>query len=111
MSDSLQPHGQYPDRLLCSWDSPGKNTGVGSHALLQGIFPTQGLNPELPHRGEKRMSWSLSGSCGVIQGRRGNGWMDLEEQLFLALQVTAGTLGPGRRWAGLRGGPELHRGV
>ena len=28
----------------CSWDSPGKNTGVGCHFLLQGIFPTQGLN-------------------------------------------------------------------
>ena len=30
-------------------DSPGKNTGMGCHALLQGIFPTQGLNPGLPH--------------------------------------------------------------
>ena len=30
-------------------DSPGKNTGVGCHALIQGIFPTQGLNPGLPH--------------------------------------------------------------
>ena len=30
-----------------SWDSPGKNTGVGCHALLQGIFPTQGLNLSL----------------------------------------------------------------
>ena len=30
-------------------DSPGKNTGVGCHALLQGIFPTQGLNPGLAH--------------------------------------------------------------
>ena len=30
-------------------DSPGKNIGVGCHALLQGIFPTQGLNPDLPH--------------------------------------------------------------
>ena len=30
-----------------SWDSPGKNTGVGCHALLQGIFPTQGLNLHL----------------------------------------------------------------
>ena len=30
-------------------DSPGKNTGVGCHALLQGIFPTQGLNPGLLH--------------------------------------------------------------
>ena len=30
-------------------DSPGKNTGMGSHALLQGIFPIQGLSPGLPH--------------------------------------------------------------
>ena len=30
-------------------DSPGKNTGVVCHALLQGVFPTQGLNPDLPH--------------------------------------------------------------
>ena len=30
-------------------NSPGKNTGVGCHALLQGIFPTQGSNPRLPH--------------------------------------------------------------
>ena len=36
-------------RLLCLWDSPGKNTGVGSHSLLQGIFPIQGLNPGLLH--------------------------------------------------------------
>ena len=33
-----------PARLLCPRDSPGKNTGVGCHALLQGIFPTQGSN-------------------------------------------------------------------
>ena len=33
-----------PARLLCPWDSPGKTTGVGGHALLQGIFPTQGLS-------------------------------------------------------------------
>ena len=32
-------------RLLCPWASPGKNTGVGCHPLLQGMFPTQGLNP------------------------------------------------------------------
>ena len=32
------------------WDSPGKNTGVGCHALLQGIFPTQGSNPSLLNR-------------------------------------------------------------
>ena len=34
-------------RLLCPWDSPGKNTGVGCHALLQGIFLTQGSNLHL----------------------------------------------------------------
>ena len=34
-------------RLHCSWDSPGKNTGVGCHTLLQQIFPIQGLNPHL----------------------------------------------------------------
>ena len=44
---SLQPHGLQPTRLLCPWDSPGKNTGVGCRALLQGIFPTQGSNPRL----------------------------------------------------------------
>ena len=35
-------------RLPCPWDSPGKNTRVGCHAFLQGIFPTQGSNPCLP---------------------------------------------------------------
>ena len=42
MSNSLQPHGLYPARLLYPWDFPGKNTGVGYYFLLQGIFPTQG---------------------------------------------------------------------
>ena len=47
MSDSaptptLNPR---PTRLLCPWDSVGKNTGVGCHVLLQEIFPTKGLNP------------------------------------------------------------------
>ena len=34
-------------RLLCAWDSPGKNTGVGCHSLLQGIFLTLGWKPRL----------------------------------------------------------------
>ena len=46
---SLGPHGLYPARLLCSWDSPGKNTGVGSLSLLQEFFLTQDLNPCLQH--------------------------------------------------------------
>ena len=49
MSDFLWLHGLYPARLLYSWDSPGKNTGVGCYFLLQGILPTRGLNPDLPH--------------------------------------------------------------
>ena len=49
VSDSAQPHGLCPTRLLCPWDSPGKNTGVGCHVLLQGIFLAQGLNPSLLH--------------------------------------------------------------
>ena len=44
MSDSLRPHGLGPAKLLCPWDSSGKNTGVGCHFLLQGIFPTQASN-------------------------------------------------------------------
>ena len=44
MSDSLQLHGLYSP-----WNSPGQNTGVGTQSLLQGIFPTQGSNPGLPH--------------------------------------------------------------
>ena len=44
VSNSLWPHGLYS-----SWNSPGQNTGVSSLSLLQGIFPTQGLNPGLPH--------------------------------------------------------------
>ena len=44
VSDSVQPYGLQPIRLLCPWDSPGKNTGVGCHALLQEICPTQRSN-------------------------------------------------------------------
>ena len=49
ISNSLESHGLQPSRLLCPWHSPGKNTGVRCHALLQGIFLTQGSNPGLPH--------------------------------------------------------------
>ena len=51
VSITLQPHGRYRN-------SPGQNTGVGSRSLLQGIFPTQGLNPDLPHCG--RILYQLS---------------------------------------------------
>ena len=47
VSDSVQPYGLQPAKLLCPWDSPGKNTGMGCRTLLQGIFPNQRLNQDL----------------------------------------------------------------
>ena len=44
VSDSLRPPVLKPTRLLCPWNSPGQNTGVGCHSLLQVILPTQGSN-------------------------------------------------------------------
>ena len=48
LSDSLRPHGLQPARLLSSWNSPGKNTGVGCHSLLQGDLPDPGIKPGSP---------------------------------------------------------------
>ena len=48
MSDSLWPHGLQPTRLLCLWDSPAKNTGVGCHSFLQGELPDPGMEPGSP---------------------------------------------------------------
>ena len=45
VADSLAPHGLEPARLLCPWDSPGMNTGVGCHALLQGDLLDPGIEP------------------------------------------------------------------
>ena len=53
VSDSLWPH-----ELYSPWNSPGQNTGVGCLSLLQGIFPTQGLNPGLLHC--RRILYQLS---------------------------------------------------
>ena len=49
MSDSLWPHGLQPSRPLCPWGFSRQEYWRGCHALLQGIFPTQGSNPGLPH--------------------------------------------------------------
>ena len=49
MSDSSQPHGLQLARLLCPWDSPGKNSGMDCRSFLQGIFPIQGSNSSLLH--------------------------------------------------------------
>ena len=70
MSDSLQTFGLQPTRLLCPWDFPGKSTGAGCHFLLQGIFPTQGLNSSLPHCWQILYYLSYQGSsvCVYIYG-------------------------------------------
>ena len=49
MSDSLCSQGSYPTRLLCPWDFPGENTGVGCYIILQRIFPTLGLDSSFLH--------------------------------------------------------------
>ena len=56
--NSLQPHGLEPTRLLCPWDFPGKDTGVGCHFLLQGIFPTQGYEPGTCTSGRFFTNWA-----------------------------------------------------
>ena len=62
ISNCLQLHGLQPTRLLCPWNSPGKNTGVGCQSLLQGIFLTQGLNLGLLHCRQILYYLSLQGS-------------------------------------------------
>ena len=64
--DSLRLYRPQPARLLCPWDSPGKNTGVGRHAL-QGIFLTQRLNPCLLGF----LPWQVGSLPGVSHGKPG----------------------------------------
>ena len=62
MSNSLQPHGLYN-----RWNSPDQKTGVGSLSLLQGIFPTQGSNPGLPHCRRVLYQLSHKGSPRILE--------------------------------------------
>ena len=73
-SNSLWPHGLYSP-----WNSPGQNTGVGSLSLLQGIFPTQGLNPGLPHCGQILYQLNSKESIRILKWvaypfSRGSSW-------------------------------------
>ena len=60
--NSLQLHEPYSP-----WNSPGLKTGVGSLSLLQGIFPTRGLNPGLPHYGQILYHLSHKGSPRILE--------------------------------------------
>ena len=62
MSNSLWPHGLYSP-----WNSPGQNTGMGSHSLLQGMFPSQGLNQGLPHCRWILYQLSHQGSSWILE--------------------------------------------
>ena len=62
VSDSLRLHGLYSP-----WNSPGQNTAVGSLSLLQGIFPTQGLNPGLLHCRQILYHLSRKGSPRILE--------------------------------------------
>ena len=64
VSDSLWPHGSDAS---VHGDSPGKNTGVSCHALLQGIFPTQGLSPGIPHYRRILHHLSHQGSPRILE--------------------------------------------
>ena len=63
LCDSFQPHGLYSP-----WNSPGRNTGVGSLSLLPGIFPTQGLNPGPLHCRQILYQLSHKGSLISLGG-------------------------------------------
>ena len=62
VSNSLRPHGLYSP-----WNSPGQNTGVGSLSLHQGVFPTQGSNPGLPHCRKVLYQLSHKGSPRILE--------------------------------------------
>ena len=72
MFDSLQPHRRQPTRLLCPWDSPGKNTGVGCHFLLQRmkVKSESEVTQSCPTLHDP-MDYSLPGSSvhGIFQAR------------------------------------------
>ena len=62
VSNSLWPRGLYSP-----WNSPGQNSGVGNHSLLQGIFPTQGSKPGLLHCRQILHQWSHQGSPRILE--------------------------------------------
>ena len=66
MSNSLQPHSLQPTRFFSPRDPPGKNPGLGCHALRQGIFPTQRSNPHLVSSALAAAAAKLPQSCPTL---------------------------------------------
>ena len=73
-------------RLLNPWDFPGKSTRVGCHFLLQGIFPTQGSNPGLPHFRQTLYHLSYQGCCSVNRHQNVN-WERQEATLWRWIEI------------------------
>ena len=87
MSDSFQPYGLQLAKLLYPWKFPGKNTGVGCHFLLQGIFLTQGSNPcllDLLHC--RQILYSLSHLGSPLQ------FMNVSDQHTISIQCYGSTI-------------------
>ena len=77
VSNFLWPCGLQPTRLLRPWDSSGKNTGVGSLSLLQGIFPIQGSNSGLPHGRQMLYQLSNKESPRILEWGEQKSWPKL----------------------------------
>ena len=103
VSDSLWSHGLAPTRALRN--SPGKNSGVSCHFLLQGFFPTQGLNPGLLHC--RRILYCLSLGTLIFQGvRMWRVWLRLHMRQGICVCVPETPRGAG----GSRGESTQHPG-
>ena len=93
MSDSLQPyglwHGLQPARFLYPWNSPGKNTGVGCRAVLQGIFLTQGSNLHLLYL----LHWQVCSLALVQHGKPLNEiYLTSKQYVWLTLSLNSYTI-------------------
>ena len=77
MSNSLWPSGLQLTRRLCPWDFPGKNTGVGCHFLLQGIFLTQGSNLHI------LLDWQILYHWATREAQLSRGWDPSPKKWFL----------------------------
>ena len=81
MSNSLKPYGLWATKILCPWDSPGKNTGVSCHSLLQRIFPTQGLKLRLLCCLPCRLILYTLSYLGMFENLNWNFWMSFLNNL------------------------------
>ena len=86
--DSLHPHGLSPARILCPWDSPGKNTGVSCHSLLQGIFLIQASNLGLLDYRQVLYHLKHQGSPRVRGGKISNRLRDTSKAWELVVYVS-----------------------